>query len=79
MVFPWHDWQFWVVTAACLLGLLGIVSPFLPRRGKPADACGGCATGTAACARKQALERVGVARSRRSGQAGPLVVLDQRR
>jgi hypothetical protein len=59
MLFPWHDWQFWVVTAACLAGVWGIVQPFVPRKGRPADTCGGCATGTAACARKEALVRLG--------------------
>jgi hypothetical protein len=75
MALPWHDWQFWVVTVACAGGVWSIVSPFVPRRGKPKEICGGCASGAAACARKEMLERTtGVTR-----RSGPLVVLDDRR
>jgi hypothetical protein len=80
MTFPWHDWQFWVVTLACLAGFWGVLSPFLPRSGRPTDACGGCAAGTAACARQRALERAGGRRSPTAPHpTGPLVVLDDGR
>lgn len=29
---PWGDWQFWVVTASALAGLLVIVTPLVAKR-----------------------------------------------
>lgn len=29
---PIGDWQFWIVTAACVVGLIVVVRPFFPRR-----------------------------------------------
>ncbi len=39
-MFPWDDWQFYVVSLAALTGLFYLVRPFLPARKKP----GGCAS-----------------------------------
>jgi hypothetical protein len=29
---PWGDWQFWVVTAAAVAGLLVVATPFVAKR-----------------------------------------------
>ena len=63
MSLPWHDPQFWVVTLFALAGLWAIVSPLLPRRDKQ-DLCGGCALGTAACAKKAMAEKVRLDKTR---------------
>jgi hypothetical protein len=47
---PIADWQFWVVTAAMLWGAWSLARQFRPR--KNAAACPSCATGSAACARR---------------------------
>ena len=66
MSFPWADWQFWTVTAAAVWGGWTLVRQLLPRREQ--NACGGCAAGSAAMAKK------------RPGSEGPpLVVLGGRR
>ena len=49
MGLPWHDWQFWVVTAVALGALWVLVRQVIPRSEGPA--CGGCASGAAACAK----------------------------
>lgn len=47
---PFHDWQFWAVTAAMLFSLVNLVRQMLPKKdGSPA--CGNCAAGAAACSR----------------------------
>ncbi len=50
MIFPWHDWQFWVVTGMAIVGLAVLVRPFVrPLRGRPGcPGCDGCATGAGA-------------------------------
>lgn len=68
---PWHDWQFWVVTAAAVLSLWTLLRPFLKRGDANAPNCGSCAAGAAACARPSALG---------NGRAQPkLVVLGGRK
>ena len=49
---PLLDWQFYAVTLAMLWGLWTVVRQFLPKPGAPA--CGGCAAGSAACAKTRA-------------------------
>lgn len=49
-MFPWTDWQFWVVTALALAALYYLARPFLPARGK-SKACRGCRADHAAPAR----------------------------
>lgn len=58
MSFPWHDWQFWAVTAAAAGGLWTLVRPLLPQRGKSEAPCGHCAAGSAACAAPTARARL---------------------
>jgi hypothetical protein len=53
MSFPWHDPQFYVVTAAALWGGWVLLRQLLPRP-KDGPACGGCAAGAAACAKRTA-------------------------
>lgn len=65
MSFPWADWQFWAVTAAAAWGGWTLVRQLLPRRDR--NACGACAAGSAAVAKK------------RQGSEGLLVVLGGRR
>ena len=48
---PFDDWQFWVVTMACLIGVCAVLRPFLPRKQK--SGCSHCAAGSAASARKR--------------------------
>lgn len=48
---PWHDWQFWVVTAIMVWGAYTLVRQLLPK--KESLACGNCAAGAAACSRIQ--------------------------
>lgn len=48
---PFDDWQFWVVTIAGLVGLCLVVRPLLPS--KKRSGCPGCATGSAAMAKKR--------------------------
>ncbi|MDX1998520.1 MAG: hypothetical protein SF066_12450 [Thermoanaerobaculia bacterium] len=44
MSVPWGDWQFWVVTAVALGGLLALLRPLLPRKtGAPEPGCSHCA------------------------------------
>lgn len=51
---PWQDWQFWVVTAVAAYSVRLILGLIFPARGEgDGPACGGCATGAAACARPQ--------------------------
>ena len=65
---PWHDWQFYLVTAAAVWGAWIVLRQLLPRRDPSAPACGACASGAAACAKKP------------RGDAGSkLVVLEDRR
>lgn len=49
---PLLDWQFWVVTLAMLWSAWVVARQFLPKKGAPA--CGGCAAGSAACAKPRA-------------------------
>lgn len=49
---PWHDWQFWVVTAIMAWGAWVLVRQLLPKKDGPA--CGNCAAGAAACSRLEA-------------------------
>ncbi len=42
---PWHDWQFYVVTAAALLAACIILRQLVPKTGSSGPACGACATG----------------------------------
>jgi len=79
MSFPWHDPQFYVVTAAALWGGWVLLRQLLPR---PSDgpACGGCAAGAAACAKRSAPGSSDAARDATSGADRPrLVVLDNPR
>ena len=50
MIFPWHDWQFWIVTGMAIAGLLILVRPFvrLRRSGPGCPGCEGCAPKSAA-------------------------------
>ena len=57
MTLPWHDWQFWVVTALALGALAVLVRQVMPRSEGPA--CGGCASGSAACAKHRPNDRPG--------------------
>ncbi len=57
MSFPWADWQFWAVTAAAVWGGWTLARQFLPRRDR--NACGACAAGSAAVAKKQPLVVLG--------------------
>lgn len=54
---PWHDWQFWVVSAAAAWGAWVLMRQAWPRQEGPP--CGGCAAGAAACAKKPATEEGG--------------------
>ncbi len=67
---PWDDWQFYVVTAAACWGAWMLLRQLLPA-GAPSPACGACATGAAACARKPRTEPKRI--------PGALVVLEERR
>ena len=69
---PLLDWQFWVVTLAMLWGFWTAARQFLPKKGAPA--CGGCAAGSAACARARVMAEVV-----ESDAAEPLVRLGVRR
>lgn len=68
---PLHDWQFWITTLAALAGLFALVRPFFASSDPDRPACGGCATGAAACAKRPAT-------SEATGSASPLVVLPSR-
>lgn len=60
MLFPWTDWQFWLVTACAVCGLAMVVRLFLPRRKTDDSPCAHCATGAsahAAMARRRDLSR----------------------
>lgn len=63
MSFPWTDWQFWTVTVAAAWGLWTVVRQMVPS--KDDKACAGCASGTAA-------------QAKRTGGAGGLVTLGDR-
>ena len=67
MIFPWTDWQFWLVSGIALWCAWLVVRQLLPR--SDSSACGACASGTAACAKHT-----------RQGAAAepPLVVLGKR-
>lgn len=53
---PWHDWQFWLVSALAVWGAWVVARPLLPRgvrtwrvRGRAAEAdqsCPGCPSGS---------------------------------
>lgn len=63
MSLPWTDWQFYVVTAAAVWGAVTLGRQILPRGGSSASpACGGCAAGAAACAKRTDLVQLGVSR-----------------
>ncbi len=66
---PWLDWQFYVVTAAAIWGAWSVVRQLLPRSGPAGPACGACAAGACACARKPPVAVPGP----------PLVMLEDRR
>lgn len=53
---PVHDPQFWIVTAAALVGLWTLLRQFRPSRSDEGPACGGCAAGAAACAKPRTTE-----------------------
>lgn len=65
---PWLDWQFWTVTAAALWGVWVLVRQLMPATDPSSPACGSCATGSAACARKPS-----------EAESARLVVLEGRR
>ncbi len=67
---PWHDWQFWVVTVAASWGAWTLLRQMVPKSDPSAPACGSCASGSAACAKKP---------SAGAAAGGPLVVLDDHR
>lgn len=48
---PWHDWQFWVVTAAMAVSAALLLRQVFP---KSTGSCPSCASGSAACALKNA-------------------------
>jgi len=50
MLFPWSDWQFWLVTVIAFGCAWVVVRQLLPR-GQSSTSCGACASGTAACAK----------------------------
>ena len=52
---PVGDWQFWIVTAAGMLGLWMIIKPFVPKRNKQTG-CAHCASGTAASRKKRSAK-----------------------
>lgn len=52
MSFPWNDWQFYCVTSAAIWGGWIVVRQLLPS--KDEKNCPGCASGSAAQARKPA-------------------------
>lgn len=66
---PWTDWQFWVVTAAAVVSLWVLLRPFWKTSGDN-PACGSCASGAAACARRPSTGD--------PTKASPLVVLGRR-
>ncbi len=68
---PWHDWQFYVVTAAALLGAWSLLRQLAPRSGPSGPACGACAIG--ACARAKKPEAAAAT------PGSPLVILEDRR
>jgi hypothetical protein len=45
---PWHDWQFWLVTAAALVAAWFVLRTVLPRRKDAGPGCPGCGPGQAA-------------------------------
>ena len=49
---PWNDWQFYVVTVAAFWGAWMLLRQFFPKSDPDGPACGACATGSAACAKK---------------------------
>ncbi len=49
---PWLDWQFYIVTAAAVWGALTLLRQLLPKSGPAGPACGACASGACACAKK---------------------------
>lgn len=51
MSFPWHDWQFWTVTALAGCCAVVLLWQLVPRPTGPP--CGGCASGAAACAKQR--------------------------
>ncbi len=53
MLFPWTDWQFWLVTAIASWCAWIVLRQLLPRQ-KSSTSCGACASGTAACAKQAA-------------------------
>lgn len=55
MLFPWTDWQFWMVTVIASWGGWTVLRQLLPRQ-KSSTVCGGCAAGTAACAKHTARD-----------------------
>ncbi len=67
---PWTDPQFWMVTAAAGGALWVLLRPFWTSAGN-GPACGSCASGAAACARRPTQ---GNGKSKES----PLVVLGRR-
>jgi hypothetical protein len=68
---PWLDWQFYVVTAAAGWGAWNLMRQFLPKTGPAGPACGACAAGACACAKKP--------QTAAGPPASPLVVLRDRR
>ncbi len=68
---PWHDWQFYVVTAAAFAAAWMLLRQLFPRSGASGPACGACATGAAACAKPRTEPKAQI--------PGSLVVLDDRR
>ncbi len=71
---PWHDWQFYVVSAAAVWGAWSLLRQLLPSSGPAGPACGACAAGAGACAcaRKPAAAEAAT-------QGPPLVMLGDRR
>ncbi len=68
---PWLDWQFYVVTAAAVWGAWILLRQLLPSSGPSGPACGACAAGACACARKPTAAV--------APPSSPLVVLENRR
>ena len=69
MTFPVHDWQFWVVTVAALLGAWRVLRTLLavartPKGETPAcPGCDSCGAASSAPARGEGLVQLGAGRS----------------